>query len=122
MRADCPDYPYGKQLEAGSRPAVERTTRRLSVDGSLGLPAADSAGRAVSTATGRRILTHECPAAGPALSRSTRTCSCARGTGTQVPKPRPKAVWIAWRHGAGAGTPAHRAAMRAAIAAVSRDA
>ena len=40
----------------------------------------------------------------------------------QVPKPLRRAVWIAWNHGAGAGTPAHRAAMRAAIAVVSRDA
>jgi hypothetical protein len=39
-----------------------------------------------------------------------------------VPKPLRKAVWIAWRRGAGAGSPAHRAAMRAAIAAVTRDA
>lgn len=39
-----------------------------------------------------------------------------------VPKPLRRAVWIAWRRGAGAGTPAHRAAMAAAIAAVSRAA
>jgi hypothetical protein len=37
-----------------------------------------------------------------------------------VPKPLRKAVWIAWRRGAGAGSPAHRAAMRAAITAVNR--
>jgi len=37
-----------------------------------------------------------------------------------VPKPLRRAVWIAWRRGAGAGSPAHRAAMTAAIAAVSR--
>jgi hypothetical protein len=38
----------------------------------------------------------------------------------QVPKPIRAAVWRAWRRGAGAGTPAHRAAMTAAIAAVGR--
>ena len=38
----------------------------------------------------------------------------------QVPKPIRAAVWRTWRRGAGAGTPAHRAAMTAAIAAVNR--
>jgi hypothetical protein len=33
----------------------------------------------------------------------------------QVPKPIRAAVWRTWRRGAGAGTPAHRAAMAAAI-------
>jgi hypothetical protein len=39
----------------------------------------------------------------------------------QVPKPVRRAVWIAWRRGAGAGTPAHAAAIRLAVAAVNRD-
>ena len=38
----------------------------------------------------------------------------------EVPKPVRRAVWIAWRRGAGAGTPAHRAAIRLAITALSR--
>ncbi len=36
-----------------------------------------------------------------------------------VPGPIRRAVWAAWRNGAGAGTPAHRAAIRRAIQAVS---
>jgi hypothetical protein len=40
----------------------------------------------------------------------------------QVPAPVRRAVWIAWNRGTGAGSPAHQAAMRAAIAAVSRAA
>jgi hypothetical protein len=39
----------------------------------------------------------------------------------QVPKPIRRAVWIAWRRSAGAGTPAHTAAIRLAVAAVNRD-
>jgi hypothetical protein len=64
---------------------------------------------------------HQCP--GPGCSRPVDhfmlMCpDCWR----LVPKPIRRAVWIAWNRGAGAGTPAHRAAMRAAIAAVSRAA
>lgn len=36
----------------------------------------------------------------------------------QVPKPLRDAVWATWRNGAGAGTPAHTAAIAAAVAAV----
>jgi len=39
----------------------------------------------------------------------------------QVPKPIRRAVWIAWRRSAGAGTAAHTAAIRLAVAAVNRD-
>ena len=39
----------------------------------------------------------------------------------QVPKPIRRAVWICWDRGAGQGTLAHAAAIRAAIAAVNRD-
>jgi hypothetical protein len=39
----------------------------------------------------------------------------------QVPKPVRRAVWIAWNRSQGAGTPAHTAAIRLAIAAVNRD-
>jgi hypothetical protein len=40
----------------------------------------------------------------------------------QVPKPIRGAVWAAWDEGRGAGTPAHRAAIEAAIAAVEAKA
>lgn len=36
-----------------------------------------------------------------------------------VPKPMRDAVWATWRSGAGAGTPAHTAAITAAVAAVN---
>ncbi len=39
----------------------------------------------------------------------------------QVPKPLRDAVWATWRSGAGAGTPAHTAAIRAAIAALQEE-
>lgn len=38
----------------------------------------------------------------------------------QVPRPLRDAVWASWRSGAGAGTPAHTAAIKAAVAAVER--
>ena len=65
-------------------------------------------------------MTHECP--GPACTErvdpSRLLCpSCW----AQVPKPICAAVWRAWRRGAGAGTPAHRAAIRLAVAAVRRE-
>jgi hypothetical protein len=39
----------------------------------------------------------------------------------QVPKPIRAAVWRTWKRGAGAGTPAHRAAIRLAVSALGRD-
>ena len=65
-------------------------------------------------------MTHECPAplctgqAGPDM------LMCPRHW-YQVPAPVRRAVWAAWRRGAGAGTPAHRTAIRLAIAALNRD-
>jgi hypothetical protein len=42
---------------------------------------------------------------------------------SQVPKPIQRAVWAAWDEGRGAGTtPAHRAAIEAAVAAVAAKA
>jgi hypothetical protein len=38
----------------------------------------------------------------------------------RVPKPVQRAVYDTWAGGAGAGTPAHRSAISAAIAAVNR--
>ena len=66
-------------------------------------------------------MTHECPA---------RPCTEQIGPGLLmcprhwylVPKPLRRAVWIAWNRGAGTGTPAHRAAVTAAISAVNRAA
>ena len=66
-------------------------------------------------------LTHECPAPACTEQVDPDMLLCPRHW-YQLPKPLRRAVWIAWNHSAGAGTPAHRAAMRAAIAAVSRDA
>jgi hypothetical protein len=67
------------------------------------------------------VLTHECPAPACTEHVDPDRLMCSR-CWYQVPKPLRKAVWIVWRRSAGAGTPAHRAAMRAAIAAVSRAA
>jgi len=67
------------------------------------------------------VLAHECPAVpcteqiDPDMLMCTSHCYL-------VPKPLRRAVWTAWHRGAGAGSPAHRAAMRAAIAAVNRAA
>ncbi len=66
-------------------------------------------------------MTHECPApqcteqAGPGMLMGPRHWY-------QVSKPLQRAVWIARDCGAGAGSPAHLAVMRAAVAAVSRAA
>jgi hypothetical protein len=66
-------------------------------------------------------VTHECPA--PACTeRADPDKLMCPGHWAQVPKPFRRAVWIAWNRGAGAGNPAHVAAARAAIAAVSRAA
>jgi hypothetical protein len=64
-------------------------------------------------------MTHECP--GPECTQqvdsSMLMCSSCW---YRVPKPIRTAVWRTWKRGAGSGTPAHRAAMTAAIAAVNR--
>lgn len=63
---------------------------------------------------------HECP--GPLCTTQVRrdrlTCPpCWR----KVPAPLRAAVWAAWgRHGEGAGSPAHRAAVDAAIRSLGR--
>ena len=71
--------------------------------------------------TSASTLTHECPAPVCTEQVDLDMLMCPRHW-YLVPKPLRRAVWIAWRRGAGAGSPAHRAAMRAAIAAVSRAA
>jgi hypothetical protein len=71
-----------------------------------------------TTASGS-ALTHECPAALciEQVDPDMLMCPCHWH---QVAGPLRRAVWIAWRRGGGAGSLAHRAAMRAAIAAVNR--
>jgi hypothetical protein len=64
-------------------------------------------------------MTHECPGPGCAEQVAPDRLMCP-ACWYQVPKPVRRAVWIAWHRGAGVGTPAHRAAMAAAIGAVSR--
>ena len=65
-------------------------------------------------------MTHECP--GPLCDAQVgpSRLMCA-GCWAQVPKPVRRAVHIAWNRGAGAGTPAHRAAIRLAVAAARRE-
>ena len=65
-------------------------------------------------------MTHGCP--GPACTEQVGpdVLMCPRHW-YQVPGPVRRAVLIAWRRGAGAGTPAHRAAVRLAMAAVRRE-
>jgi hypothetical protein len=65
-------------------------------------------------------MTHVCPGSrcDAEVDPSQLMCpACWR----QVPKPVRRAVWIAWGRGVGAGTRAHTAAIRLAIAAVNRD-
>src|SRR2546429_3098553 len=75
-------------------------------------------GRAVNAGVDQ-VLTHECPAGLCTEQVDPDMLTCPRHWHL-VPRPLRRAVWIAWRRGAGAGSPAHRAAMRAAIAAVNR--
>lgn len=67
-----------------------------------------------------QIRTHRCPAPVCTEQIDPDKLMCPRHW-YQVPTPIRRAVWIAWRRGAGAGTPAHRAAIRLAVAALSRD-
>lgn len=64
-------------------------------------------------------MTHRCP--GPACTEQAGhdQLMCPRHW-YLVPKPMRRALYIAWSRGTGAGSPAHQAAMRAAIAAVNR--
>ena len=79
------------------------------------------AGAGGGTVTVSANLTHECPAVACTEHVDPEMLMCPQHW-YQVPKPLRRAVRVAWRRGAGAGSPAHRAAMRAAIAAVSRAA
>ena len=65
-------------------------------------------------------MTHTCP--GPRCDAEVDTSELlCPAHWYQVPEPIRRAVRIAWRRGAGAGTPAHTSAIRLAIAAVNRD-
>jgi hypothetical protein len=64
-------------------------------------------------------VSHECPAMGCTRAVSLSMLMC-RPHWYMVPKPLRDAVWAAWADGQGAGTPAHRAAILAAIGAVDR--
>jgi hypothetical protein len=65
-------------------------------------------------------MTHQCPGPGCEAEVDPSVLMCP-GCWYQVPKPVRRAVHIAWNRGAGAGTPAHRAAIRLAVAAVRRE-
>lgn len=65
-------------------------------------------------------MTHKCPGPGCAAEVDPSMLMCP-GCWYQVPKPVRRAVHVAWSRGAGAGTPAHRAAIRLAVAAVRRE-
>ena len=64
-------------------------------------------------------MTRQCPGPGCDAEVDPSMLMCP-GCWARVPKPVRRAVYIAWNRGAGAGTPAHRAAMAAAMGAVSR--
>jgi hypothetical protein len=66
-------------------------------------------------------MAHQCPAPACAERVDADMLLCPRHW-YRVPGPLRRAVRVAWNRGAGAGSPAHVAAMRAAIAAVSRAA
>jgi hypothetical protein len=63
-------------------------------------------------------MTHHCPGPGCEAEVDSAQLMCAAWY--RVPKPIRRAVHVAWNRGAGAGTPAHRAAIRLAVAAVRR--
>lgn len=65
-------------------------------------------------------MTHECPGPGCAKEVDSSMLMCP-GCWYQVPKPVRRAVHIAWNLSAGAGTRAHQAAIRLAVAAVRRE-
>lgn len=70
-------------------------------------------------ASATAAVTHECPASPCTEQIDPDMLMCPRHW-YLVPKPLRRAVWIAWRRGAGAGSAAHRAAILAAITAVNR--
>lgn len=65
------------------------------------------------------MASHRCPADGCTRQVPNHMLMC-RPDWCLVPKPLQDAVYRTWDRGAGAGTPAHQAAIDAAIQAVSR--
>jgi hypothetical protein len=65
-------------------------------------------------------MTHQCPGPGCTEEVDSSRLMCP-ACWYQVPKPIRRAVHVAWNRGAGVGTPAHRAAMRLAVAAIRRE-
>ncbi len=66
-------------------------------------------------------MSHECPRDGCTALVDTGKLMCAEDW-RQVPAPLQRAVYRTWDKGRGAGSLAHRAAMKAAIRAVNGDA
>ena len=64
--------------------------------------------------------THTCPRDGCTRQVQAHMLMC-KTDWYLVPKPLREAINRAWDHGRGAGSPAHRQAMLAAIASVNRD-
>jgi hypothetical protein len=62
--------------------------------------------------------THRCPAGGCRVKVPATRLMC-REHWYQVPRPLRDAVWATWRSGAGKGSPAHDAAIVAAVAALA---
>jgi hypothetical protein len=62
--------------------------------------------------------THECPRGGCTRRVPPHMLMC-RADWHSVPRALRQAVWAAWDNGQGAGSPAHRAAITAAISSVS---
>ena len=63
--------------------------------------------------------THPCPVRGCGVPVDADRLTCPPDW-RRVPKAVQRALWVAWDDGCGAGTPAHRAAMRLGIAAANR--
>lgn len=62
-------------------------------------------------------MSHTCPGPGCAKDVAPDMLMCPHHW-YQVPRPLQKAVWAAWKGGAGAWSPEHRAAIRAAIESI----
>ena len=62
--------------------------------------------------------THECPGYGCTRRVPEHMLAC-RADWSRIPRVLRDAVWAAWDNGRGAGSPAHRAAITAAIDAIN---
>lgn len=65
-------------------------------------------------------MSHPCPAAGCTVENVPDDRLMCRQDWARIAKPLQRAVYDAWDHGRGRGTPQHSAAMRAAISAAER--